>query len=201
LVKTPKLVQRSLSERVWAFPNKTNEVYLTFDDGPIPEVTPWVLDTLASFNAKATFFCIGDNIKKHPTVFKKVLKEGHTIGNHTQHHLNGRKTSTKVYLKDVEKCASLIESELFRPPYGRVSSKQVRKLKKKGYTIVMWDVLSGDFDKKISVEKCCQNVIQHIEPGSIVVFHDSLKAEKNLKYALPKVLEYITAQGWSCSSS
>ncbi len=217
LVKTPELVQRSLSERVWAFPNEKKTIFLTFDDGPIPEVTPWVLKTLSTFDAKATFFCIGDNIKKHPAIFQQVLEQEHTIGNHTFHHLNGRNTTTQKYIQDVALYEKQLEATMsklneplttndsqlttfFRPPYGRMSSKQVGKLKKKGYKIIMWDVLSGDFDKTISEEKCFQNVIKNIQPGSIVVFHDSLKAEKNLRYSLPKVLEFIKAQGWSCAS-
>ncbi|PVW14360.1 polysaccharide deacetylase family protein [Marixanthomonas spongiae] len=198
----PKLVQRLFPERIWALPNKDNKIYLTFDDGPIPEVTPWVLDTLKEYNAKATFFCIGDNVKKHPEIFQRIISEGHQVGNHTFNHLNGWKTSTQSYIENV----SLFETELqaqnsrhsylvprtslFRPPYGKITSKQASLLQQQGYKIVMWSVLSYDYDASVSEDQCFQNVAQNLKPGSIVVFHDSLKAQKNLRYVLPKVLEY-----------
>ena len=226
LVKTPKLVQRIYPKRVWAFPMKKKQVFLTFDDGPIPEVTPWVLSLLKKYDAKATFFCIGDNVSKHPEVFQQTITEGHAIGNHTFHHLNGRKTKFEEYLEDVEKadsimlqarlpvrnevkvgstklevqvtrCSSPI-TQLYRPPFGKMTAKQSKALQKQGYKIIMWDVLSADFDASISEEKCLQNVIKNIEEGSIVVFHDSLKAEKKLRYALPKVLDFISEKGWKC---
>jgi len=197
LVKTPKLLQWLYPKRVWAFSRKSNNIHLTFDDGPIPEVTPWVLDLLKEYNAKATFFCIGDNVKKHPEIFKRIVAEGHRIGNHTFHHLKGTETTTINYLKDIALFEETIENSefriqnselLFRPPYGKMTSKQAKEVHNKGYKIVMWDVLSGDFDQTISKEKCLRNVTKNIESGSIVVFHDSLKAEKNLRYVLPKVL-------------
>lgn len=221
LVKTPKYVQRIFAKRTWAFLPNGNQVYLTFDDGPIPEVTPWVLDLLNKHEAKATFFCIGDNVRKHSEVFKRIASEGHAVGNHTMHHLNGWRTTTEAYLEDVgeadkefknwleapsaesvgtikslRKSSFVNRPSLFRPPYGKLSSKQAQKLQKKGYHIIMWDVLSADFDTSISEEKCLQNVIRHLKPGSIVVFHDSLKAEKRLNYVLPKVLKHITEKGW-----
>ena len=185
--------------RVWAFSRKEPNVYLTFDDGPIPEVTPWVLEVLRKYNAKATFFCIGDNIPKHPEVYKQILAEGHSVGNHTFHHLKGTETSIEDYIADVEKCEhellnqqdSNSENNLFRPPYGKMTAAQAKRLQDKGYQIVMWDVLSADFDVDISEEKCLQNVLQNIKKGSVVVFHDSLKAEKNLRYVLPKVLDSL----------
>ncbi|MCH9659636.1 MAG: polysaccharide deacetylase family protein [Bacteroidetes bacterium] len=199
LVKTPRFVARMFPKRIWAFPNTSKNIYLTFDDGPIPQVTPWVLDVLKEFQAKATFFCIGDNIKKHPKVFEKLIFEGHSVGNHTFHHLNGWKTSTTQYLNNVAQVQRYLpKGLLFRPPYGKIKSSQAKELIKKGYTIVMWDVLSADFDTDISEEKCLHNVLKHIKPGSIVVFHDSIKAEKKLKYTLPKVLEYISEKGWNC---
>ena len=222
LVKTPKFVQRIFPERVWAFPNNNNFVYLTFDDGPIPEVTPWVLETLKKHQAKATFFCIGDNIKKHPEVFKQVISEEHSVGNHTFNHLNGWKTETEEYIKNCgefheilrsclplnDKFNSTSYSEfkiqnselLFRPPFGKMTSKQFKILQQKGYKIIMWDVLSADFDNSISKEKCLQNVLKNLESGSIIVFHDSLKAETKLKYVLPKVLEYIKERGFICKA-
>ena len=207
LVKTPKFVQRIFPERVWAFPNTGSAIYLTFDDGPIPEVTPWVLDTLKNYNAKATFFCIGDNIKKHPAIFQRMLDEGHAIGNHTQNHLNGWNTNTEDYIANIEKGATSIsefevteQPQLFRPPYGKITSEQCRRVQSLGYKIIMWDVLSADFDAKISEEKCYTNVAENLAAGSIVVFHDSLKAAKNMMYALPKILQQINTNGWHCTT-
>ena len=167
LVTTPKLVQWLFPQRVWAFSRKEPNIYLTFDDGPIPEVTPWVLQLLKQYNAKATFFCIGDNVRKHPEIFATILAEGHSIGNHTFHHLKGIKYTTEAYLKDIELFENTLENlELriknskifFRPPYGKMTSTQAKKVTEKGYKIVMWDVLSADFDSTISVEKCLENV-------------------------------------------
>lgn len=211
----PRFIQRLYPERIWAFSRAKNSVYLTFDDGPIPEVTPWVLNELKKHQAKATFFCIGNNIQKHPEVLKSVISEGHTVGNHTYNHLNGWKTKTSKYIENTEKASKQIlntikqisgmdqksfGSKLFRPPYGRITSKQAKILQKKGYKIVMWDIISFDYDASISKEKCLQNVLKNIKPGSVVVFHDSLKAEKNLRYTLPKVLRYISEKGWKCAS-
>lgn len=185
------------------------EIYLTFDDGPTPEITEFVLNELKKYNAKATFFCIGKNIKNHPEIFSKIIKEGHEIGNHTQNHLNGWKNNTTKYLENVLECKNVIDKQtqnnselktknlkLFRPPYGRVKRKQANALIKKGYKIIMWSVLSGDFDTKISKEKCLQNVLKHTSNGSIVVFHDSVKAAEKVKYVLPKVLDYFTRKGY-----
>lgn len=206
MIQTPKFVTWLFPKRIWAFPDTDNTVYLTFDDGPIPELTPWVLQQLETYKATATFFCIGDNIKKHPEVFQEILAAKHTIGNHTQHHLNGWKTSIKDYLKDVHLCEELFAniqspiSNLFRPPYGKITSKQSKALQKKGYNIVMWSILSKDYDANISEAQCLQNVMKHIKPGSIVVFHDSVKAEKKLRYVLPKVLAYCKEKGWKCDA-
>ena len=206
LVKMPKLIQWIFPRRVWAFSRKEKNIYLTFDDGPIPEITPWVLEQLEIYDAKATFFCIGENIKKHPEIFKKVVKAGHTIGNHTQHHLNGKRTKTLDYLNDVELFEETITNSnlqiqnaelLFRPPFGKLKPSQARAILKKGYKIIMYDVLSADFDATILEEKCLENVLQNIKPGSVIVFHDSLKAEKNLRYALPKILKFISKKGWN----
>ncbi len=202
LVKTPKLVSRLFPKRLWAFANKKNTVFLTFDDGPIPEVTPWVLQQLKKYNAKATFFCIGDNVMKHPNVFKQVIKDEHGIGNHTFNHINGWKNATQTYIQNIEKFEKEvpIKTILFRPPYGKITSNQAKKLTERGYKIVMWDVLSADFDTSISKEKCVSNVLNNIEEGSIVVFHDSLKSFKKLNYVLPIVLEYISKKGWQCEA-
>lgn len=179
-------------------------IYLTFDDGPIPEVTPWVLEKLKEFNAKATFFCIGDNIRKHPDVFKQILLEGHQVGDHTFNHLSGWNTSREDYIensleaeKQIENYAGYRKQKLFRPPYGRIRNSQARSLSEMGYKIVMWDVLSGDFSSKISEEECFQNVIRNAKEGSIIVFHDSLKAKRNLEASLPRVLEFYSKKGWS----
>ncbi len=200
LVKTPKFVQRLFPKRTWVFPYNENKVYLTFDDGPIPQVTPWVLNLLKENNSKATFFCIGDNINKYPDVFKRLISEGHSIGNHTYHHLNGWKTKTETYIQNIIKSEIQLNSELlFRPPFGKLSSRQSKILQKKGFKIIMWDVLSADFDTKITKEKCLENVLKNIQPGSIVVFHDSLKSEEKLRYVLPKVLDFIRGQKWKCA--
>lgn len=174
-------------------------IYLTFDDGPIPGVTPWVLQELQQYNASATFFCIGDNVSMHPEIYQSILAHGHRTGNHTFNHLNGARTSLASYLENTAKAASFIDSGLFRPPYGLITAGQVKALKKK-YTIVMWDVLSYDFDQKTSPETCVENVIRNTGPGSVVVFHDSLKAEKNLRNALPAVLEHFSKAGFRFES-
>lgn len=194
-VKTPRLVQRMLPGYLWRMPTKEKVLYLTFDDGPIPEVTPWVLDTLRAFDARATFFCVGENVQRYPEIFKRIAQEGHAVGNHTHQHLNGWKTETPRYLQNVETCAALVPGRLFRPPYGRLLSDQAAALRRH-YRIVMWDVLSGDFDRDLHPEKCWRNIRQHVRPGSIVVLHDSLKAERNMRYALPATLEYFSGKGW-----
>ncbi len=196
LVKMPSWLQYLSPNLVWRIPEKDKTLYLTFDDGPIPELTPWVIHTLAKYAAKATFFCVGDNIQKHPEVYQQVVEAGHSIGNHTYHHLNGWNTDANAYLDNVAKCQSLTQTNLFRPPYGRLMPKQRASLSAKHYKIIMWDVLSADFDTSISPEKCLQNVVRNARPGSIIVFHDSLKARQNMQYALPRVLEYFTDQGY-----
>ena len=196
LVHTPQYVQALFPGFLWKMDGKQKNIYLTFDDGPIPEVTPWVLETLNAYNAKGTFFCVGDNIKKHPAIYQQVLDQGHTVGNHTLNHLSGWSTENITYFHNIRHCARMVDSGLFRPPYGKIKPSQVQFLQRH-YRIIMWDVLSGDFDADIQPEACSQNVIQNAGPGSIVVFHDSLKAETNLKYALPKVLEHFTTLGFS----
>jgi len=173
---------------VWRMPKDEKSIYLTFDDGPTPMVTPWVLDQLAEYNAKATFFCVGKNVKSYPEIYQRIIDEGHEVGNHTYNHVNGWKTKRRAYLTEVTKCARLVNSNLFRPPYGRLRQSHYKVLKSK-YRVIMWDILSGDFDLKISKEKCLKNVVSNARRGSIVVFHDSIKACDNLYYALPRVLE------------
>ena len=195
LIKTPKFIQNLFPNFTWKIPSQDKTLYLTFDDGPIPEVTPWVVDLLAQYNAKATFFCVGDNVQKHPDVFEQVIDAGHSIGNHTHNHLNGWTSENIEYFHNVRHCAHLVDSILFRPPYGRLRPKQAQFLQRH-YRIIMWDVLSGDFDPKLSNEQCLANVIQHSKNGSIIVFHDSLKAKEKLEYVLPKVLEHFQALGY-----
>ncbi|HPE82110.1 MAG: polysaccharide deacetylase family protein [Aequorivita sp.] len=195
----PRFIQWLYPERIWAFSRSSNSVFLTFDDGPIPELTPWVLDELKKHNAKATFFCIGENIQKHPEIFQRILSEGHSVGNHTFNHLKGTKTETSKYIENILIAEKLIDSKLFRPPYGKITSKQAKILQSKGFKIVMWDIISYDYDATISEEKCLQNVLKNIKPGCIVVFHDSIKAEKNLRFALQKVLGIISERGWKCN--
>mgnify|MGYP000253532389 CR=1 FL=1 len=195
LAKSPAIIKKYYPNLVWDIPNTEKKIYLTFDDGPIPVITEWVLDLLLSHKIKATFFCIGENVAKYPTIYKRILSEGHAVGNHTLNHLDGWKTSRSSYIKNVIECQQLVESTLFRPPYGRVKKSQLKKLSLR-YKTIMWDVLSGDFDQKTTPEKCSENVINNTVSGSIIVFHDSLKAERNLKYALPIAIEHLRAEGF-----
>ncbi len=171
-------------------------MFITFDDGPIPEVTPWVLDVLDDYNAKATFFCVGDNAQRNRPILEKVMEKGHAIGNHTFHHVNGWKTASKDYIEEVALAQDILKTELFRPPHGalRFSAKETIR---QNYKIIMWDILSRDYDNSISKEECLQNVINHAKNGSIIVFHDSLKAQKNMRYAMPRTLSYFAKQGFT----
>lgn len=201
-VKTNSIIKKIFPNYIWDIPNVENKIYLTFDDGPIPEITEWVLEELKKHHAKATFFCIGNNIEKHPTIFTKLINEGHSIGNHTFNHLNGWKTSTKEYLENLRLCEVSISNlqsancNLFRPPYGKIKPSQSKKIRKSGYKIIMWDVLSGDYDSSISPQKCLENVLENVRSGSIIVFHDSIKAFPNLEYTLPRVLENLSKKGF-----
>jgi len=205
-VKTNKIVKKLFSNYVWSLPTNELKVYLTFDDGPTPVITEWVLEQLKKNEAKATFFCIGNNIVKHPTIFEKVIKDGHAIGNHTFNHVKGWETSNKKYTEEVTNCEEIIQkslienfqSKLFRPPYGKIKPSQSKALRKNGFKIIMWDVLSVDFDNKVTPEKCLSNVIDNVENGSIIVFHDSVKAFQNLEYALPKTLVFLKNKGFVC---
>jgi peptidoglycan/xylan/chitin deacetylase (PgdA/CDA1 family) len=196
LIKTPQFIQNMFPHFTWRIPTDEKQIFLTFDDGPIPEVTPWVLDQLEKYNAKASFFCVGDNIRKYPEIFQQVRDAGHTIGNHTMNHLNGWITENLTYFHNIRQGASQAKTSLFRPPYGRVTPKQTQFLLRH-YRIVMWDVLSGDFDTNISPDQVLKNVIQNAVSGSIVVFHDSIKSLERLEYALPKVLEHFSALGYT----
>lgn len=179
---------------IWNIPNNENKVFLTFDDGPDPEVTPWVLDVLNQYKAKATFFCLGKNIEKYPELFQRIKNEGHAVGNHTYSHPDGWRISNKKYFEDIERADKLIQSNLFRPPYGRITPSQIRVLKEK-YKIVMWGVMSGDYSEKINGEKSAGNVLKWSRPGSNIVFHDSRKAYENLKVDLPRILDGFRKRG------
>ena len=193
------LLRNLFGSLVWHVPARDPVLYITFDDGPIPEVTPWVLDTLDAYHAHATFFCVGDNVRKHPGVYAEVKKRGHAVGNHTMHHLNGWKTPTVKYIDDVNEGAGYIASTLFRPPYGRITRRQLGILKEQ-YSIIMWDVLSRDYEVGLSGQQCLQNVLRNAKPGSIIVFHDSLKAFPRLKEALPATLEHFHKLGFRFES-
>lgn len=199
--KNTFLVRKLYPSFIWRIPTGKKEIYLTFDDGPIPEITEWVLEQLAAYQAKATFFCVGDNIRKHPAVFEKVKQGGHTIGNHTYHHLNGWKTPAEVYLENVNRFQqqAAMPVTLFRPPYGKITRKQAAIIRQT-HRIIMWDVLSGDFDHKLAPQTCLKKSIQYTEKGSIITFHDSLKAWKNLNYVLPAYLSYFSQAGYSFQS-
>lgn len=195
-VNSPLIIS-NLSKRnlIWHLPNCQKEVFLTFDDGPVSNITPWVLDLLKHYNIKATFFCVGENVKRNPILFTRIIDEGHSVGNHTYNHLNAWNINNDDYYKNVAKADTLIQSQLFRPPYGKINISQIRYLRKK-YAIILWSVLSGDFDKTISPEKCYENSVKNIKQGSIIVFHDNIKAEINLKYALPLCIEFILSKGY-----
>lgn len=197
LIEQPPLLYRLLFPKgYWRMPSAHEKViYLTFDDGPIPEVTPWVLDLLNKNDVKATFFCVGDNVRKYPEIYQQVLDQGHVVGNHTFNHLQGIKTSTNDYIKNVDKADECIHSELFRPPHGHMKFPQLLKLRKR-YKVILWDVISRDYSKLQSPEQVLQNVKKYARNGSIVVFHDSLKSEKNMKYALPLAIEWLKEQGY-----
>ena len=210
-VKTPVVAKKLFPNYVWNMPRTEKNIYLTFDDGPTPKITNWTLDILKQYKAKASFFCIGNNIEKHSEIFQNILNNGHAIGNHTHNHIKGWKTKAGDYLTNIDLCESVFKSRvvsseivnqnslivnLFRPPYGQITPKQGKKLIALGYKIIMWDILSFDWDKSVSPEQCLDNVLKKASNGSIIVFHDSLKASKNMQYALPKVLEHFSKKGY-----
>jgi peptidoglycan-N-acetylglucosamine deacetylase len=200
-VKTPWWLKRVYSNYTWSLPAKEKIIYLTFDDGPHPQATPFVLDELKKYHAKAIFFCIGKNVKAYPEIYKRILDEGHAVGNHTQNHLNGWKTKDDIYLNDIREAAQYIDSNLFRPPYGRITKFQASNIKaalrKDNAKIIMWDVVSGDFDDTLLPQDCLENVILNTTKGSIVVFHDSEKAFPRLKFCLPETLKFFERRGFS----
>lgn len=199
-IRTPLFIRRFFKDYIWNIPTESKTLYLTFDDGPTPEITDFVLKTLQQYNAKATFFCVGKNIEKHPKIVTQIIAEGHALGNHTQNHNNGWKTTTNTYLKSIYTCDALLQKftthKLFRPPYGKIKNSQAKELIKTDYKIIMWTILSGDFDHTISKEQCFKNTIKHTKKGDIIVFHDTEKALQNMKYALPKMLAYFSDKNY-----
>ncbi len=197
-VKTPWYLKSLYPSLIWDIPSPST-IYLTFDDGPVPGVTDQVLKILDDYHVRATFFCIGDNVRKHPELFETISKKGHVTGNHTFHHLNGWKTENEEYYRDVKLCDDVVHAKLFRPPYGRIGYHQIQELKK-NYKIIMWDVLSGDFDSEVDIEQCAKNVISNTTDGSIIVFHDSEKAKEKILNSLPIVLKHFTEKGYTFKS-
>ncbi len=193
--KTPWFVKLIYPDLIWNKSRDEKKIYLTFDDGPVPEATPFVLNELKKANAKATFFMIGDNVRKYPELKNQVIAEGHSIGNHTFNHLKGWNTNTAMYLENTAKCGELINTNLFRPPYGRATFSQLNSIKKT-HQIIMWEVLTGDYMPEMNKEMCLKNAISHSKNGSIILFHDSIKAFENMSYALPKALEYWKNEGF-----
>lgn len=198
-IKTPGFFKYLFPDGVWEMNVREKNIFLTFDDGPIPEITPWVLDTLQEYDAKATFFCVGENAHKHPDLVERIREEGHSIGSHTYNHLNGWHTENTDYYRNVRKGAREVGSDLFRPPYGKLKFHQARFLSQH-YRIIMWDILGGDFDPLLSGEQVYNNLIRNVVPGSILVLHDSLKSMEKVKYALPRFLDFCNEHGFNCSS-
>lgn len=195
IFRTPFVLPFFYPSLLWRVKTSEKELFLTFDDGPVPGPTDFVLETLNAFKVTATFFCIGDNVQKHPEQFKKVVAAGHAVGNHTFNHLNGWKTSTSLYVDNVEQCQEKLNGgNLFRPPFGRIQNSQIRSLK--NYKIIMWDVLTFDYDRTLAPQRCLKGSIEAARPGSIIVFHDSIKAEQNLRFVLPRFIEDMLSRGY-----
>lgn len=199
LIKTPWWLKKLYPGCLWDMPDSGKTLYLTFDDGPHPEITPFILEQLKMYNARATFFCIGENVIRNPGIYKRLIEEGHAVGNHTQHHINGWKNSTEEYLQDIKEAGKYIGSHLFRPPYGRMKRSQMKTLLKGGskMTIVMWNILAGDWDSSVSPEKCYERIKKKITAGDIIVLHDSEKAWLRMSYILPNLLKDFSASGYS----
>lgn len=193
---SPTLItQKLLNNLIWKIPDTKNKLFLTFDDGPTPEITFWILKTLKEYNAKATFFCLGKNVEKHPDIYNSIIEDNHSVGNHTYSHVNGWKHKTKDYILDVEMASNNIKTNLFRPPYGKIKISQISKINHT-HKVIMWNVLSKDYSVKTSNEECFINVVKYSKEGSIIVFHDSEKAKSNLMYSLPKVLNHFSNLGY-----
>ncbi|MBU3839073.1 polysaccharide deacetylase family protein [Bacteroides caecigallinarum] len=192
----PQIIRYLYPSAIWRMDKDKKAVYLTFDDGPIPRVTPWVLDVLDKYGIKATFFMVGDNIRKHPDEFRMVVERGHRIGNHTFNHIRGLSYDINSYLENTDKaCRMMMNTDLFRPPHGYMSPKQYAELKKR-YKIIMWDLVTRDYNRKFTGEQILQKVKKYVRNGSIITFHDSLKSEENIRYALPKAIEWLMEQGY-----
>ena len=198
LIEQPPFFYRLLFPgSIWRINPCEKSVYLTFDDGPIPEITEWVLDLLDKYDVKATFFCVGDNVRKYPEIYANVLQRGHATGNHTFNHIQGIRYWSRNFLSNTEKAAELIKSNLFRPPHGHMRLPQVLRLKKEGYKIIMWDVVTRDYSPHMTGERVLANVKKYTRRGSIIVFHDSIKSEKNMKWALPRAIEWLKSEGYA----
>jgi peptidoglycan-N-acetylglucosamine deacetylase len=197
VTKIPRIVSIIYNKYIWRIPNDANVIYLTFDDGPHPVITPWVLDVLKQYNVIASFFCIGNHAQQYADIIKRIKNEGHAIGNHTHNHEKGWVTDNYKYVQSVERAAQCMpQTKLFRPPYGKIKRAQANALRNLGYQIIMWDIISADFDNNISTEQCYLNAIKGLDAGSIIVFHDSEKAKLNMQYALPKFLDYALKSGF-----
>jgi peptidoglycan/xylan/chitin deacetylase (PgdA/CDA1 family) len=184
----------------WKVQTNDKTVFLTFDDGPHPDITPWVLDQLSGYNAQATFFCVGANVSKYPQTYQQVLDRGHAVGNHTYNHLSGWSHSQNAYFDNIAACAAVVKSNLFRPPYGRIVPWQISRIREKGYKIIMWDILTRDYESTLVVNDALSATVKHTKPGSVIVFHDSLKASAQLKQLLPQVLQQLSAKGYQFKS-
>ncbi len=192
----PQFIRYLYPSAIWRMDKDERAVYLTFDDGPIPRVTPWVLDILDRYGIKATFFMVGDNIRKHPDEFRMVVERGHRIGNHTFNHIRGLSYDINSYMENTDKASEvMMNTNLFRPPHGYMSPKQYAELKKR-YKIIMWDLVTRDYNRKFTGEQILQKVKKYVRNGSIITFHDSLKSEENIRYALPKAIEWLMEQGY-----
>lgn len=197
LIRPPEFIKRLYPSYIWRFPQDDDGIYLTFDDGPCPEVTPWVLDQLDAFDAKATFFVLGKNVELYPKVFAEILRRGHSVGNHSYSHISGWKTDWVSYVRDYDMADELVHSNLYRPPYAKIKKRQYSELEEKYYG-VMWSIISRDYNFNLPARKCVENVVPYLAPGEIVVFHDSKKASKNLWHTLPVVLERLSQMNLKC---
>jgi len=194
-MRAPGILKLIFPDFVWRYNSDDKKVYLTFDDGPIPESTLWTLDLLREMNVKATFFCVGENVKKYPDLYRRIVEEGHAVGNHTHNHLKGWKTNTQKYVENVILASEFVDSKLFRPPYGLIKRSQAKYLSS-DYKIIMWDILSGDYRQDISPERCYRDVLNKIRSGSILLFHNHVKSEKNMRYTIPRLIDELHTQGY-----
>lgn len=198
----PEWLQHLLKRYTWKGPTSEVQpkVYLTFDDGPHPEITPWVLEQLKHYKAKATFFCIGKNVAEYPDVYAQIRQQGHRVGNHSHTHLKGKKTKNDLYIRDLVQAQQLIDSKLFRPPYGSIKRSQAKLVSALGFEIVLWTLIPGDWDNTVSQQQCLENIVFHLQPGHILVLHDSEKARSNMEYVLPRLLLHCKQQGWELAT-